>query len=269
MTPIAHELAIDSTLPVAQRRHGDLAKQIGLFDDLHFFDVSAVYAAAHDLAEKNLAAVIAGRRERMFLPAPRVLLEWTGPWLSLARREAVLLEDCRDGSAVGRFVSLLKDGRILVTPERAFVMPLSGNRDFETIRFLRDGPFNEDETLGLVQQCYALLAMINTPRVIGRRIHQPHAGLQRKVAAAHAMSGKYPLQAWHELVLEVKPPRDESDLDPRKTILTGGKALHFVRAYLRISGGSLQLVSSHWKGDPALGLKQTRYRVIPPKSRAA
>lgn len=31
----------------------------------------------------------------------------------------------------------------------------------------------------------------------------------------------------------------------------------FVRCHLRLVGGALVLVSAHWRGDPALGLKQT------------
>ena len=107
---------------------------------------------------------------------------------------------------------------------------------------------------------YGLLAIINTPRVIMRRQHMPHAGLQRALIASRRITGKYPLLAWQELQLKVQPPDiDESDHEAH---LTGARALHFCRAHLRIRLGRLELVSAHWRGDPALGIKQTRYRVV-------
>jgi hypothetical protein len=118
----------------------------------------------------------------------------------------------------------------------------------------------------LAPQLVALLAMINTPRVVGRRQHMPHAGLQKALARARQMVGKSPLRAWSEIVLEVTPPDLHHDEDPRELRLSGAKALHFVRAHLRIRLGHLELVSSHWRGDPALGIKQTRYRVVPPRA---
>ena len=181
-----------------------------------------------------------------------------------------MLLEAEDGFAWVTGVAFSNAGHLKVEP-RIIRLPLMGSDDLGQTFFARRAWCNEPQHFagGISTFLYAVLSMINTPRVVGRRIHQPHAGLQRKVAAAHSMPGKYPLRAWHELVLEVKPPRDESEREPQQTILTGGKALHFVRAYLRISGGHLQLVSAHWKGDPALGLKQTRYRVVPPRNRAA
>lgn len=112
----------------------------------------------------------------------------------------------------------------------------------------------------------ASLALINSPKIIGRKTHLPHAGLQRKLARAKGIVGKYPLHAWTELLLEVTPPKDESGLIEQETTLTGERALHFVRAHLRIVGGKLVRVSAHWRGNAALGIKRTRYSVVPPKN---
>lgn len=261
MTPLAHKLAADSALPFAKRRHDSTAKALGIFDGLHFFEVSGIVASCCDLAEEVAKR---GAPERAgFLPAPRCFLEWRN---RNGRRQGVLLEgDLEDAAVRIQHVADCGDeGVHLIGPPGILNLRKAGwgafkyEHDHDRCRSLL-AAFGEDGD----EVILAMLAMINTPRVIGRRIHQPHAGLQRKLAAAHSMPGKYPLQAWHELVLEVKPPRDEGDRGPQQTILSGGKARHFVRAYLRINAGSLQLVSSHWKGDPALGLKQTRYRIIP------
>ncbi|MEN9934691.1 MAG: hypothetical protein RLZZ387_1270 [Chloroflexota bacterium] len=266
MTPLAHALVADSTLPVKDRRYGDLAQKLQILDGLHFFDVSAVMEAAATLSEKAGAAFLLGHDQRAFLPAPRVMLEWAASDPHVAR-EALILAEREDGLAAVTVVCQGHDGKIASTSGAVMFMPLRGAEDRAGLWIPKRAAAGFDGD-GIACLVYALLAMINTPRVIGRRQHQPHAGLQRKIAAAHRMPGKYPLQAWHELVLEVTPPQDESDRESRGIILTSGKALHFVRAYLRIRSGVLELVSSHWKGDAVLGIRQTRYRLVPPRRAA-
>lgn len=261
MTPLAHAIVADSTLPVAKRRHGDAIDRLRLLDGVHFFEVSAVYAAAVDLSVRCLKSG-GCPRHLAFLPATRTWLEWR----ESDGRCAALIE--ADGNAPGASVTwvvrLNEDGRVRVAGRSGWLL-------LQDSAGLHGIAFPDDSTSALHRQAadarlYSLLAMINTPRVIGRTTHQPHAGLQRQIAASRAMPGKYPLQAWHELKLEVRPPRDETGHEPRQTILTGGKALHFVRAHCRIQNGALVLVSAHWKGDPALGIKQTRYRVVPARA---
>jgi len=109
----------------------------------------------------------------------------------------------------------------------------------------------------------ATLAVINTPRIIGRRQHMPHAGLQKRIAAAKRMVGRFPLRSWTEIKLEVTAPSiDGTEHEAR---LSGGKALHFCRAHLRIRLGKLERVSAHWRGDPSLGIKRSRYVMVPPR----
>jgi hypothetical protein len=43
--------------------------------------------------------------------------------------------------------------------------------------------------------------------------------------------------------------------------LTGEKCLHFVRTFLRVRMGQLEYVDAHWRGNPALGMKRSRYRL--------
>lgn len=264
MTPLAHAIVSDSTLPIAKRRHGEAMQRLRLLDDVHFFDVSAVYEAACDLSISMMKTGMPPGR-LAFLPAPRTWIEWTEG----AGRCGALLE-AQEGdpaASVTWAVTLFEDRRVRVAADRGW-LTLGKQAGLNGIAFADE---RQDQWKRAVADAriYALLAMINTPRVIGRTTHQPHAGLQRKIAAARSMPGKYPLHAWHELKLEVQPPRDESGHEPRQTILTGGKALHFVRAYVRLQRGRIVVVSSHWKGDPALGIKRTRYRVMPPRRNAA
>ncbi len=123
--------------------------------------------------------------------------------------------------------------------------------------------FDDIELLARGRSLAATLAIINTPRIIGRRQRMPHAGLQRRIAAAKRMVGKFPLRAWTEIKLEVIPP--VIDGIEHEARLSGGKALHFCRAHLRIRLGKLERVSAHWRGDPSLGIKRSRYVMVPPR----
>jgi hypothetical protein len=108
---------------------------------------------------------------------------------------------------------------------------------------------------------YALLALINTPRVIGQRMHYPHQRLEREKLARLKLVGKFPLRAWTEIILKVAPPDDRSGEPSQEGHLTGERCLHFCRTYLRVRLGMLEYVDAHWRGNPALGMKQSRYRL--------
>jgi hypothetical protein len=41
------------------------------------------------------------------------------------------------------------------------------------------------------------------------------------------------------------------------------RALHFVRAHLRLRLGRVELVRPHWRGDAQLGIKRPAYLVAP------
>lgn len=99
-----------------------------------------------------------------------------------------------------------------------------------------------------------LMGLINTPGLIGLKQHAPHRGLQK------SMAGRYPLRGWSEIVLK------------HKTVAAGvaeklsgpafHKCLHFVRSHRRhYRDGRVSIIPAHWRGDPALGIKQTRYRI--------
>jgi hypothetical protein len=111
----------------------------------------------------------------------------------------------------------------------------------------------------------AALAIINTPRIIGRREHSPHAGLQRDIARLQGKTGKLPMEQWTEILLEVTPPPVSGESQEAR--LTGHKALHFCRSFLRIRRGKLERVTGHWRGDPEIGIRRGRYSVVPPRQR--
>lgn len=109
---------------------------------------------------------------------------------------------------------------------------------------------------------YACLAMINTPSVVGRRVNRAHAGLQKRLASLRGSPHGGALRPWTEIVLEVTEPRDGAGADAcAAERMSGRKALHFCRSHLRIQNGRLTRVRAHWRGDAALGIVQSRYKV--------
>lgn len=112
-----------------------------------------------------------------------------------------------------------------------------------------------------------MLKCVNTPRVIGRRVHQPHAGLAKRLLRSKQIVGTYPLNAWSEITIKAFDPKIESELEPQIRNITGRKCQHFVVAHLRKDrdGNRTIKVKEHRRGDPALGMKQTRYKVVLPR----
>lgn len=271
MTPIAQMLAKDSLLPVKQRRYGSGADELGIFDELHFFEVTNVFKAACDLANTIVRRPHETLMRYAFLPAPRTLLEFRSGSVK-SPRSAFLLEQADETSATVRQVWLDADGSMWFSGP-SLVLPLIGSDEpLGHYHIMRNAwkPEGVEHSLthafaGII---YALLAMINTPRIIGRRQHMPHRGLEKSLLANRGVAGRFPLQAWTEIVLEVRPPQSESG-EPHEAHFTGQRALHFCRCHLRIRLGRLELVSAHWRGDGALGIKQTRYRLELPRGRAA
>jgi hypothetical protein len=256
MTPFAHEITKDSLLPTRQRRYDAVMKALRLLDGVHFFECTALHEMAIALGQEMLRR---GFSETLaFLPAPRTALEILG---TDGDRVLLVLEETTPGwcEVRGAFQGMNEAGPLLE-------MPLKGNPALARrgYRRLKHAPPEHLQRAVDVQiaAIYACLAMINTPRVIMRRQHMPHRGLQKRLVAARGLAGSWPLNAWHEIELRVCPPTiDEREHEAH---LTGERALHFVRAHLRIRLGRLEMVSAHWRGDGSLGIVQTRYRLAPP-----
>lgn len=100
------------------------------------------------------------------------------------------------------------------------------------------------------------LDLINTPGLVGLKQRDPHRGLARRLNAI----GSYPLRAWSEVVLKAETRVAEPG--ERLSGATYHKCLHFVRSHLRhYQDGHVTVIPAHWRGDPALGIKRTRYRL--------
>lgn len=263
MTPFAQAILNDCARPVKDRQFADGGHSLASkLLEAHCFDITAVNSAVISMTTRlvndNRSFGEEGSRsiigKMAFLPAETVWIEARG---STGHRLGFLVTIDGENATF-----MLADQEKFGASANFYPLYLGDAQRLTSV-----GNFSgKNSRLGFAYSAivYCALAMINTPRVIGRKQHMPHAGLQRKLAAAQGMVGKFPLRAWTELVLEVTVPRVGGERS-HETRLTGGKALHFCRAHLRLQNGCLVLVSPHWRGDPALGIKQTQYSVIPPR----
>lgn len=258
MTPLAHRIVKELTLPKRRRTFDDKANLLAHMDDIHCFDVSDIFEMASDLSRDMIEGNRVPTETLGFLPAQRTWIEWSYPD---GNRWGVLLEGRTDDDVVrctwaatkGRaFASNPVVGRLLLSPK-------SWSGEFPAP--YEDGSATVETMKGWLGWLYAVLAIINTPRVIGRRQHMPHRGLERRLTRALGVQGRFPLNAWTEIKLQVASTRDASGDASTEAHLTGLRALHFCRAHLRIRLGRLEFVSSHWRGDASIGIKQSRYKL--------
>lgn len=267
MTPLAHRIVKELTLPVKARTFDDRAGLLNRMDDVHSFNVAEIYDLTCYLAiDLHKRAVAAGElrllETQSFLPAPKTWIEWKK---ENGSRRGCLLEDYGGTASVrwaGAGSHYFKSDRhvstlALKTDGRDPDDPWAG---IELLPGGRDGPI-----LGASFFLYAALAIINTPRIVGRRQHMPHRGLERSLLARQALVGRFPLHAWTEIVLEVTPPKDVSGDGVHEGRLTGRKCYHWCRAHLRVRLGRLEFVRDCYKGDAALGIRQSRYKIMPPR----
>ena len=247
MTPLAMRVARELILPVKDRRFVDPAGVLRSMDDLHCFEMTAVDHLVDDFVANHVPHHVDPRL--MFMPAARC---WFETRLSGGSRLAWHVDTVANmpGGIVVRhvaehpdFASLeMRYGNSLVSP-----IPLRNN----------------DETISFFS-LIAMLHCINQPKIIARSVHQPHRGLARKLAKAE---GGFALRPWTELTIEGFAVGRELGAEGEVRASSGRKCHHFVRAHIRQANG--QFVRAHWRGDPGLGLKQTKYRVVPPEGGVA
>jgi hypothetical protein len=119
----------------------------------------------------------------------------------------------------------------------------------------------EQGMVALKPVVWAILALINSPKII-----RQHEIDQSKLNKRRTAQGRYTFHPHHEVRLNV----DKHVID---TVAGSGdgcsRALHFVRAHLRFRLGQYELVRPHWRGDPALGIRDTHYAVDRQNSRWA
>lgn len=291
MTPLAARLAKQLVARVKDRHpfwrdNSDHLRRY--LDDTHFFECSAVADVLDEFTATVRAAGADGWTDLVgtvgFLPAPKTWLEFRSPMLG---RVGLLLEQVPDDAPAAfvtwvleeaatplGLISLVSDDYQTIgydgKPESPIrmVVPESVRPGFD--RLARDLKADAYASYGysdvtavaiaLLGMVHTYLVLINSPRILGRRQHMPHLGLERRLVRGLG-SGMFPLHGWTEIKLEINKPPDIDDGEPHEAHLTGKRALHFCRKHIRFRNGKLEYVRAHWRGDPAVGIKRSRYTV--------
>ena len=97
------------------------------------------------------------------------------------------------------------------------------------------------------------LALLNSPRMV-----HLHHDSRLKLNKNRIAKGKYPLLAHEGVHINLAKHEYEAVVHDEDH---ASRPLHFVRAYLRVQRGELQLIWPHWRGDPALGIKLPSYEI--------
>jgi hypothetical protein len=268
MTPLAHKIVSELTLPLNKRTFRDSGSVLRDMGDIHCFECSDIQELAASFG-RELTKADEPSIKLQFLPAERTWIEFKrqegrfGLWCSKANhknKEIIAIKICC-ADASGGFGSFpfffAIDTENWSGKEFSEIVMVNPNSTINHMELNK----TKSNINGMIRDALGYIACINTPKVIGRKQHMPHRGLERALLQQQKIIGKYPLNAWHEIKLEVTPTMDCSHLPGYEARLTGRKALHFCRAHLRIKRGKLEIVKQHWRGDPALGIKQARYRV--------
>lgn len=266
MTPFAREIAGDLLKPVAKRNAADHVGMTRLMAGAHFFELTAVFPMLRDVSEK-FEDDFAEPGHLAFLPAPKTWLEWSQP----ARRDGRIVGSVSVGILLVEQPDLCRASVYMARKYSAVRAPYEADKLAElglatngtpsperlTITCSHDG---NDRRAFMHDVIYAALTIINSPKVINRRQHQPDRGFERALNAHRGLTGSFPLHAWTEILLSVNT-HDAAGSAPASAHLTGARALHFCRSFVRVRLGQIEIVRSHWRGDASIGIKRSRYTV--------
>lgn len=256
MTPLAQRVARDMLLPIKDRIFQGEAEEWVCQHMLsaHFFDVGDVLPLAHELV-RVCDGEAAALCDLAFLPAPVTWLEFRA---ADGGRAAFMLAQVTAGEAVVVLVTAKMAARPV-----GFIYTDLGADDVGAMPAGVMPGWPPEVAERLLMTVYGLLNLINRPGSLQQCEHAPHRGVSRALARK-GLVGKFPLRGWTEIKLSVGPGGNMRE--PKNAGATGDKCLHFVRAHRRRCWGVWVKIPAHWKGDAALGMKQTRYRLVPPKA---
>jgi hypothetical protein len=256
VTPIAHRLVRESALPPKARSFENDFGIIPLLKDIHCFDVSAIHGM-QDILKNAILSKDAGSRQQ-FSPFPSTWIEVKIKDI----RQAWLCTANGDESYDVRNV-YYDAGENIVFPAVRVTVPFRGPLTRGTLMVAQHEekhPLNANDigTLkAIIVVVDSYISIINSVKIVNRKSHPPHSGLQRTIAARG-----YRDNGWTEILLSINSPFNPATGETAATTITGEKALHFVRSHIRVYRSGLEIVvKAHTRGNPALGTVQSRYRV--------
>lgn len=206
----------------------------------HCFEMTAVSEITEIIWEKTPPEVLAGT---LFPPARQTWLE-----MRMGQNRAAHFLDQDDDGTINVYQ---------ISNDSAFFVAAFPPQSYGVAVKVGTHARINEKTVGLTWGVVStLLAIINTPKLVGRKSHDPHKGLCRDLRRAATVNIE--LRPWTEIKLDLSLDENAAGGSSR---LSGRKCLHFCRSHIRIQNGKLVIVRPHWRGDAALGVAQSRYVV--------
>jgi hypothetical protein len=274
MTPIAFRL-FRRVMSGAKMSTDERAFAMKRLIDVRYFEATEVAPLIFDLTKRLTDQWSRDRsmpKLQAFLPAPRTWIEYVVPddphfakgRQQKADRGAFLFETHDDGHVSVTGMLKWPDGRVqssagFAEPNhpRAF-FPLSSED------FVPETPVAQtfERQHHIYFEMHAMLAVINSPRVIEQESREPHRGLVREMRNAN-MPHKF--TPWS--VIKYSVTRAAIDAAGETGEHGGERCLHFVRAHTRwlTQQGRITLVTAHKRGNRERGDKTigSTYTVSP------
>lgn len=264
-------MLIDDYLESASRFAGQTQSQAAMEREIRraqrFVLSPLCVQTVDDLAEREAAE---RTRDYVFAPAENTWIEWADSRAGASRshRHGILLIGAEEtkrrslhvGDGLYVFDANIGGQRVAMGAPIVYDFPGDGSplrlpigRSAPLLRRL--APYTGDldfDALGV--WIIAALALINTPRIA----HARNAELG-KLNAARMKRSRPPILQYKQVSIHV----DAGELgDAFAKQETDGRALHHVRAFLRLARGRVQLVRPHWRGNPMFGVIVHRYAVL-------
>lgn len=269
MTPLAHFITKQLTYPVKDRIRmlKDNGGFLPIISEVHCFECSALSGKVDEFFIEFFESKKRGEHllfldelndEFGFLPAPKTWLEQKAGNVLMG----FLLEEVENHVTI-KCAAKEADRNFASTFAGVIHLPARGIKMTDDV--LKVVPWSaqnlqmsDSEMAWAVVESMCLLSLINSPKVIGRHNFAPHRGLQKALTSEYGE--RFKLKDWTEIHIKTGEPRQLTDNLPGDGYTGGRKCLHFVRKFRRCNG---QIVRSHWRGDAALGINQSRYLVEP------
>lgn len=255
MTPLLWSLMQNYTMPRDQRSvrwTTDEANAYGhpcdilrpALEGVHSYEVSAISDSCASVVEQGYSP----NGLYTFSPGASVWLEY----VFRGERLAILVY----GNQLYSFSSSKEEGVLAARLDLYFEPQMSGMSAYAESQRPWGEPNKGFNAIGAARYVRSLFSIINRPQHVGLKVHQPHKGRLKKLAGTG-----FPLRVWHEVTVGAKT-RDHGGQQIESGI-SGTMPYHHVRAHYKPSLGIV--IPEHWRGDPSIGIKQTRYRVEKPK----
>jgi hypothetical protein len=273
VTPLAHHL-VASALNNSLGEYNNTVRSH--LNGIRCFEVTDIFNACEELDKQ----INGPSRDELyyntsFLPHPKTWLEWIEPkgrgrvGLLLTHVPAIVGPQDLDGAgqpSAWAEVRIFKKGGFSVAPQGFFPLydtDYERPEDFPDMGMWyscgeKEDQINQNTALGKIVRL--AVTLINSPHVVIMRERRCKKEFARKVAR---VIPNFPVHSWHEVRLHVRKPREVDDGQPHQDIITGQRALHYVRKFMRIRLGRLEHVRAHWRGNPDIGVHHSDYRVSP------